>query len=335
MVAARLRQAAARLASSLAASGAALATSRPARVAGKTLAVGAAGAATYKAAEYGLGETVPYGADGGRRRGPEPLWAAALGTARMGFPMRLGPAEVSELTELGYIEVERQLGPDGLTPPPAGQIQIHWIRPEGKMRAGVEDVYSAPYQQAVAACMQAVVAALRQEAEEKGFGKHVLEHGFNVIVTPRDCPQAESLPSDAILLPAGLIEDCVAFTRKPNNEADLPAAMAALKFVLSHELAHLYLRHGLPMLLRATAPPVALGGRYSSTSVAEQVAEQLAAGLAAEAAAKEAAAKAAEVSAKEAAGNAAEVAALAGAVAVGVAAAAAAAANAAADSRPV
>lgn len=50
----------------------------------------------------------------------------------------------------------------------------------------------------------------------------------------------------------------------------------------------------LPMLLRATAPPVALGGRYGHDSVAEQVARQLAEGLAArEAAAKEAAAKAA------------------------------------------
>lgn len=71
------------------------------------------------------------------------------------------------------------------------------------------------------------------------------EHGLHLIVIPRDCPMAESVPCDTIILPAGLIADCVAFTRKPNKEADLPAAMAALQFVMAHELAHLYLQHGV------------------------------------------------------------------------------------------
>ena len=89
----------------------------------------------------------------------------------------------------------------------------------------------------------------------------------------------------------------------------------------------------LPMLLRAAGPPVAVNGKYSHASVAEQVAEQLAAGLAAEAAAKAAAAQAAEAAAREA-GNAAESAALAGTLVAGVATAAAAAAVAVADNRP-
>ncbi len=44
-----------------------------------------------------------------------------------------------------------------------------------------------------------------------------------------------------MILSAGAIADCVHFTRKPDGQLDLSAAMAALQFLLAHELAHLYL----------------------------------------------------------------------------------------------
>lgn len=71
------------------------------------------------------------------------------------------------------------------------------------------------------------------------------QQGLHLVVVPRDSTLAEALPCNTIVLPAGLIEDCVAFTSKPKQGKDLPAAMAALQFVLAHELAHVYLRHGV------------------------------------------------------------------------------------------
>lgn len=110
MAAARLRQATTRLASAVAASG--TATSRPARVIGKTLAVGAAGAVTYSAAGYALSETVPYGGDGGRRRGPDsglqPLWATLLASALGDWPCLDGPATAAGLKGHGHPEVQEQ-----------------------------------------------------------------------------------------------------------------------------------------------------------------------------------------------------------------------------------
>lgn len=223
MAAARLRQAATRLASAVAASD--TATSRPVRVIGKTLAVGAAGGATYSAAGYALSETVPYGGDGGRRRGPdsgiEPLWATLLASTLGNWPRLDGTATAAGLKEHGHAEVQEQaswwlgelghccacavhggdrstspaslaaaipnglliimipiplqLGPDGLAPVPAGEVRVHWMQPpEGKLEEAAEVAYSEPFQEAVEASMAAVLAALQQEAKEKGFGMHVL-----------------------------------------------------------------------------------------------------------------------------------------------------------------
>lgn len=94
MAAARVWQAAARLASGFA-------SSQPARAVGKTL---AAGGATYCAAERAMSETVPYGPDGGRRRGPM-LWAAMLG----GWPDALDHATAVDLKEIGHTEVLSQV----------------------------------------------------------------------------------------------------------------------------------------------------------------------------------------------------------------------------------
>lgn len=243
-----------RLASSLAASGAALAASRSVRVIGKGAAGAAAGAATYTGAEYALGETVPYA--GGRRRGPEPLWASMLGGALLGH---LAPASArypaaSDFVELGYPELEHQvrtcraravaavvngrtdsahllpaapcslqLGPDGLGPVPAGQIMFHWIRPESEaeLRAGVEEVYNEPYRQAVEASVQAVVAALRQEAEDKRFGEHVLVSGAGTRLRLRfdALPNSDStLPSRIQFAPGGAGEQtgttCICATQE-------------------------------------------------------------------------------------------------------------------------
>lgn len=62
-----------------------------------------------------------------------------------------------------------------MAPVPAGEVRVHWLQPpEGKLEGAAEVAYSGPFQEAVEASMAAVLAALQQEAKEKGFGKHVL-----------------------------------------------------------------------------------------------------------------------------------------------------------------
>lgn len=79
----------------------------------------------------------------------------------------------------------------------------------------------------------------------------------------------------------------------------------------------------LPMQLRAAAPPVPVGGRYSHMSVAEQVALRLSAGMRAQAAAREAAKQAPEEPASAGLGFGRSRGAAAGAAAAGIAVAAA------------
>ena len=63
-----------------------------------------------------------------------------------------------------------QLGLDGLQPVPAGEVRVHWIQPEDPQAAAA----FAVFREAVEESMQAVAAALKQEAEAKGVGQHVL-----------------------------------------------------------------------------------------------------------------------------------------------------------------
>lgn len=51
---------------------------------------------------------------------------------------------------------------------------MHWILPGDAEEASNDAVCQASVKQAVQESMQAVVAALQQEAEETGFGQHVL-----------------------------------------------------------------------------------------------------------------------------------------------------------------
>lgn len=71
------------------------------------------------------------------------------------------------------------------------------------------------------------------------------KHGFHLIVTPNPSRPASSLPTDTIVLPLSHINDCLTFARTPDGKPDRTAAMAAIQFTLAHELAHLYLRHGV------------------------------------------------------------------------------------------
>lgn len=57
---------------------------------------------------------------------------------------------------------------------PAGEVRVDWIKPEGRVSEPLDTFYPEPYRRAIEASMEAVAAALQQEAEEKGFGKHVL-----------------------------------------------------------------------------------------------------------------------------------------------------------------
>ena len=69
-------------------------------------------------------------------------------------------------------------------------------------------------------------------------------HGFHLVVYPSDVPAANCAPSDVVIVTNGMLQDCVRFTAKDGN-ADYPAAVAALQYVLAHELAHLFLKHGV------------------------------------------------------------------------------------------
>lgn len=73
-----------------------------------------------------------------------------------------------------YSSLFLQLGPERLAPLPPGELRVHWILPGDAEAASKDPVYQASVKQAVGESMQAVAAALYQEAEEKGFGQHVL-----------------------------------------------------------------------------------------------------------------------------------------------------------------
>lgn len=92
--------------------------SRAGRAAG-TLAAGAAAAgAAYFAAERALLETVPYGPDGGRQRGPVSLWVALLGGWAEQFGRKSLHASATLLALTGHPEVLHQVrgSSNGLLP---------------------------------------------------------------------------------------------------------------------------------------------------------------------------------------------------------------------------
>lgn len=52
------------------------------------------------------------------------------------------------------------------------------------------------------------------------------------------------MASDAVVLSSGMLRACLEFgAGGEQGKEDMPTAMAALQFVLAHELAHIYLRH--------------------------------------------------------------------------------------------
>lgn len=55
-----------------------------------------------------------------------------------------------------------------------------------------------------------------------------------------------SLPAaraDVVMLPSRLLAGCLAHTRRRDGSHDAPAAVAALQWVVAHELAHSFLSH--------------------------------------------------------------------------------------------
>lgn len=183
MAAARFRQAASRLASAATSAAASAASTgspgrRAAGLAVKTLALGTAvGAWAYEGQERALVRRVPYGLEGGRERGPCPLWAAWLGgwraqplghatttlVAQQGYPEVLEQVRGGECASKSHVplggevlcvlcvhrpcnllglalppSLQPQLGPDGLQPVPAGEVRVHWILPGGSAAAAAE-----------------------------------------------------------------------------------------------------------------------------------------------------------------------------------------------------
>lgn len=205
MAAVRARQAAYRLASTLASSASAgSAGNRTAAMASRTrLAASAGSEAGCVAALEALKERAPHRPPGGGEAGGAlPVWAAML----EGRLSPLGHATTPLLAESGYHEVLRQvsstlpgcgpehlatsaaaccfslrpqlppaqLGPDGLRPLPAGEVKVHWILPGGSADDSEKLMFEAPFRQEVNDSVQAVGKALWQEAESTGSGKREL-----------------------------------------------------------------------------------------------------------------------------------------------------------------
>ena len=200
--------------------------------------------------------------------------------------------------------IDLQLGPNGLKPVPAGEVRVHWILPTDLAGAEMDLMYQDPLRGAIAESMQAVCAALVQESEAVGSGKHVLvrhskaagctpasllpvfatcgspllqackdlaslspsksrvsahnlqKHGFHLILTPQEDCQAYAVHGDAVVMTAGMVQACLDCTARGEHN-DLPAAIAALQYVLAHELAHIHLNH------RVSSSPCAFSGTAS------------------------------------------------------------------------
>lgn len=206
-----MRQAAYRLASTLASSASAgnraAATSAGGLLASRTrLAATAGPEAGCVAACEALKERAPQRppGGGGEAGGALPVWAAMLEGWRSA---PLGHATTPLLAENGYHEVLRQvrstflgvalsslsqhpprlavshsgrirhplqLGPEGLRPLPAGEVRVHWVLPNGSADESEKLMFEAPFRQAVEDSVQAVGKALRQEAESTDSGKREL-----------------------------------------------------------------------------------------------------------------------------------------------------------------
>ena len=70
------------------------------------------------------------------------------------------------------------------------------------------------------------------------------KHGIHVIVVPGEARPARVTACDAVILPASTLRACLA----PNpggKHRDDPAVVAALQYVLAHEVAHIYLNHAV------------------------------------------------------------------------------------------
>lgn len=70
------------------------------------------------------------------------------------------------------------------------------------------------------------------------------KRGFHLIMIAEEDCQAYAVYGDAVVVTAGMVQACLDCTAKAGRR-DFPAAMAALQFVLAHELAHIQLDHAV------------------------------------------------------------------------------------------
>ncbi len=63
-------------------------------------------------------------------------------------------------------------------------------------------------------------------------------------MTPEELAGAQASFCDAVIMPIGMVRACTVITSRGGND-DHPAAMAALQYILAHELAHIFLSHSV------------------------------------------------------------------------------------------
>ncbi|KAL4433694.1 hypothetical protein ABPG75_000135 [Micractinium tetrahymenae] len=139
-----------------------------------------------------------------------------------------------------YPHLLEQLNGKELASVPPGEVHFTWLHPPRNSPAG-DAILPKPLRQAVEEAARAVAAAAVQEVQHTGFGTHILERGWNVVVLPTKSlvGQMRHSAGDVIVLSTGLVEACLQHSSKP---------AAALMFAIAHEMGHCVARHGYEVL---------------------------------------------------------------------------------------
>ncbi|PSC74675.1 isopropylmalate isomerase [Micractinium conductrix] len=141
----------------------------------------------------------------------------------------------------GYPEAQEKWG--GVVvdvPQQPGEVKVSWLQcTQPAIVAHLEEQYAPVVAEAARAC----AAALAQEADDTGFGQHVMTKGWHVMVVPvsERCLVGASLPCGVVLLSTHALFSCLA-SAHPGE---------ALLYLIAHQMAPWYCRHKREQEIRA------------------------------------------------------------------------------------
>ncbi|KAL4433693.1 hypothetical protein ABPG75_000134 [Micractinium tetrahymenae] len=157
------------------------------------------------------------------------------GRLRAISPQQPRPQPSMQLVLQDYPHLLKQLNGRELAPVPPGEVHFTWLQPAWSSPAGGA-LLPELTRQAVEEAARAAAAAAEQEARHTGFGKHIMERGWNVVVLPvqHNVCQLNGPAGDVLVLSTGLVEACMRHSSHP---------AAAIMESIAHEMGHCVARH--------------------------------------------------------------------------------------------